>query len=115
MIATGEPLQTAGVVADRALRTGSAAVKVLDCEARPLDPDAVPAEGAQLSLVRDPRRPFVSGAVLLLDEAGGAVAELPALPVRMLAALLDNGCHVFALVAGSGPRLRVSIHLAPPV
>ncbi|UIJ30301.1 hypothetical protein LV780_13495 [Cereibacter azotoformans] len=67
-----------------------------------------------LHLSRDPRRPFASNVVLLVDEAGDAVAEIPSLPVRVLAALLDNGCQSLALVEESGPRLSVGIHLAAP-
>ncbi|WYK05626.1 hypothetical protein DWF04_006980 [Cereibacter sphaeroides f. sp. denitrificans] len=117
MIATDDPLQDrprAGAQ-DRADERLAGAVRVMACEAAPLEAADPPAEGAILRLERDPQRPFASGAVLLLDEAGRAVAQLSALPVRMLAALLDNGCESFALVERTGPRVSVGIHLAAPL
>ncbi|MGP3696846.1 hypothetical protein [Rhodobacter sp. NSM] len=117
MIATEDPLRNrppaaAVVQADCRL---AGAVRVLACDAAPVLVAHPPAEGEVLRLIRDPRKPFASGIVLLIDEAGRAVAELSSLPVRMIAALLDNGCHSFALVEASGSRLSVAIHLAAPV
>uniref|UniRef100_A4WWL4 Uncharacterized protein n=2 Tax=Cereibacter TaxID=1653176 RepID=A4WWL4_CERS5 len=116
MIAAEDPLQDSVTSAARVPTDvrliGS--VRVMTCEASPIGPQPPPAAGVMLHLSRDPRRPFASNVVLLVDEAGDAVAEIPSLPVRVLAALLDNGCQSLALVEKSGPRLSVGIHLAAP-